>query len=88
MVFTVQIYWLGDHGGAKLICPEGNRRTPLLYKKKIGRRVLIGDLAHKRLRSQITNQNRSASSRDDGETENDVFHAPRVPRGLALCLSG
>jgi len=69
-------------------CHVRNRRTPFLYKKRIGRRVLTGDLRHRRLRSQIANQNRSASSRDGGETENDVFHVPRIRRSLAVCLSG
>ena len=66
-----------------------NRRRPLLQKNRIGRRGLDPVICSmQRLRSQIATQNLNASSRDDGETENEFFHAPRVSGRLAVCLSG
>ena len=58
-------------------------------KNRIGRRILIRKLRHERLRSQIAGtQNLNDRSCDDGETENEFFHARRISGRLAICLSG
>ena len=50
-------------------------------KNRIARRILIRELRQERLRSQIAGtQNLNDHSRDDGETENDFFHADRTGR--------
>ena len=90
MVFTVKgaAYCAGDHRCAKQIssCAESPEAIAV-QKNRIGRRVLIGDLRHRRLRSQIAGtQNLNDQSRDDGETENEFSHAAKNKR-TAHCLS-